>query len=58
MAERKETPQDRWNRKNTRSIAIRFMLSTEKDLLDKLDKVPNKAGYIKQLIREDIDKNK
>lgn len=56
--EHKETPQDRYHRAHTTSIAIRFMQNTEKDLLDKLDSVPNKAGYIKGLIRADITKGK
>ncbi len=30
---------------------------TEQDIIDMLNSVPNKAGYIKRLIREDIVKN-
>lgn len=30
------------------------MKNTEQDIIEKLDSVPNKAGYIKQLIRQDI----
>ena len=48
--------QDAWDKANTKKIAIKFMVKTEKDLLDHLDKQPNKAGYIKQLIREDMKK--
>ena len=53
-SEKKETPQDRYHKAHTVSIAIRFMRNTEQDLLDKLDSVPNKAGYIKSLIHQDI----
>lgn len=35
-------------------MTIAFMKSTEQDLLDYLETIPNKAGYIKQLIREDM----
>ena len=56
--EKKETPQDRYNKAHTTSIAIRFVNHTEADLLDKLKSVPNKAGYIKNLIRADISKEK
>lgn len=52
----KETPQDRWNKAHTTSIAIRFMHKSDQDILSKLESVPNKAGYIKRLIREDIQK--
>ena len=30
---------------------------SEKDILDWLDSQPNKAGYIKRLIREDMERN-
>ena len=53
---RKETPQDRYHKAHTVSIAIRLMKNTEQDIIQKLDSVPNKAGYIKQLIRQDIAK--
>lgn len=39
-------------------MTIAFMKSTEQDLLDYLETVPNKAGYIKQLIREDMKKER
>lgn len=32
------------------------MKNTEQDIIDKLYSVPNKAGYIKSLIRADIAK--
>ena len=41
-------------RENSRKITIKFMTRTEPDILAKLDSVPNKAGYIKSLIRADI----
>lgn len=28
------------------------------DIIEKLESVPNKAGYIKSLIRKDIEENK
>lgn len=34
---------------------VRFS-PNEKDILDHLDAQPNKAGYIKQLIRADMEK--
>lgn len=56
--ERRETPQDRYNKAHTVSIAIRIMKNTEADILEKLASVPNKAGYIKSLIRDDIARTK
>lgn len=57
-SEKKETPQDRYHKGHTVSIAIRLMKNTEQDIIQKLGSVPNKAGYIKQLIRADIAKDK
>ena len=54
--EKRETPQDRYHKAHTVSLTIRLMKNTEQDILQKLDSVPNKAGYIKALIRADIEK--
>ena len=35
-------------------VYLKLNLSTDKDILKKLSSVPNRQGYIKQLIREDI----
>lgn len=56
MEERKKTPQERYAAKNIRQFKIDCMKSTEQDIINKLDSVPNKAGYIKDLIRADIAK--
>lgn len=58
MSEVKQTPQERYAAKYKRQIKIDCFTSTEQDILDKLDSVPNKAGYIKQLIRADIAASK
>lgn len=55
--EKRETPQDRYHKAHTVSLTIRLMKNTEQDILERLDSVPNKAGYIKALIREDIAKH-
>ena len=52
-----ETPQDRYHKAHTVSLTIRLMKNTEQDILKKLDSVENKAGYIKSLIRADMEKN-
>ncbi len=52
--EKHETPQDRYHKAHTVSLTIRLMKNTEQDIIHKLDDVPNKAGYIKALIRADI----
>lgn len=51
---RKETPQTRYDRTHTTRIAIKLNNGTDADVLNMLSSVPNKQGYIKQLIRADI----
>ena len=57
-SEKKERPQDRFDRLNSKVYRLKVMTRTEQDIIRKLDSVPNKAGYIKQLIRADIAKDK
>ena len=58
IAEKKETPQQKYDKANTKMYTIKVIKSTEKDIIQKLDEQSNKAGYIKSLIREDIAKEK
>lgn len=52
--------QIRANRKyeaeNTRQVHLKLNRRTDKDVLEKLDSVPNMQGYIKALIRADLKK--
>ncbi len=41
---------------HTVKVTIELNKSTDADILEKLESVPNKAGYVKQLIRADINK--
>ena len=55
MAEEKKlTPQARYDAVNTQRVFIKLNLKTDADILAALDAQPNKQGYIKQLIRNDI----
>lgn len=47
---------DQYKREHYKSVAFRVNKETEKDILQKLDSVENKADYIKQLIRNDLKK--
>jgi hypothetical protein len=46
--------QRRYKKKNVVRVTVDFNRATEQPLIDKLDGQPNKAGYIKKLIRDDI----
>lgn len=48
----------KYDRSNTQRIYLKFNLKTDADILEKLDSVENKQGYIKDLIRKDIENSK
>lgn len=47
----------KYDAENTRRIVLKLNKTTDKDVLDRLDTVGNRQGYIKGLIREDIAKD-
>ena len=47
----------KYDRDNTKRIFIKLNINTDKDILDHLETKPNKQGYIKELIRNDIKKD-
>ena len=47
-----------FNKRKTVQVALRLNIETEKDIIDQLNKVPSNMGYIKELIRKDIEANK
>lgn len=48
----------KWDKANTRSVKFKFNIHNDADILEQLDSVENKAGYIKELIRRDIANKK
>lgn len=46
----------KYNKENTVQISLKLNRSTDADLIDNLNRVANKQGYIKELIRRDIAK--
>ena len=56
MEEKKLTPQERYAAKYKKRYSLDCFTSTEQDIIERLDSVPNRAGYIKKLIREDIER--
>ena len=45
----------KYKRDKTTQVAVRFYNATEGDLVEHLGRQPNKQGYIKQLIRADME---
>ena len=58
MSKEKLTPQERYAAKYKKQYSLPCFTNTEQDIIQKLESVPNKAGYIKQLIRADIAASK
>lgn len=46
----------KYDEAHTVQVKMKLNKKTDADILDKLDSVPNKQGYIKGLIREDLNK--
>lgn len=58
MSDKNYEPQKRYADKYKKQYKLDCFTSTEMDIISKLDSVPNRAGYIKSLIRADIAKDK
>ena len=52
--EAQKRARERYEAKTKVQILLKLNKNTDSDILLKLDKVENKQGYIKQLIRKDI----
>ena len=50
-------PRARYDKANTTGLYLKLNKKTDADILDKLHRVENKQGYIKELIRNDIKNN-
>jgi len=44
----------KYNSKNVKQIKLNLNLKTDADIIKALEAVPNKQGYIKDLIRKDM----
>lgn len=55
FSELKYSSQRRYDKANTTTISIKLNKKTDKDILNWLNKYPNKQGIIKQLIRDKIN---
>lgn len=50
--------QTEWDRKNIRRVSLKINKNSESDMIDWLDRKPNKQAYIKSLIKADMSKSK
>ena len=56
VTEAKKKANAKYDAGHTTQFMMKLNNSTDKDILEKLDSVENKQGYIKNLIRADISK--
>lgn len=54
-SEAQKRAKEKYDRLNTTQIKLKLNNNTDADILKKLENVPNKQGYIKNLIRQDIN---
>lgn len=44
----------KYDKAHTKQIKLKLNLETDRDIIEYLDQLENKQGYIKELIRKDI----
>lgn len=47
----------KWEATNTVQVKLKLHTTNDADVIKRLEEVPNKQGYIKDLIRQDIAKS-
>lgn len=50
--------QKKYDSNNTRRFGLKLNLQTDKEIIEKLEAVPSIQGYIKDLIKRDIETGK
>lgn len=56
MSEARKRAQMKYNKEHTKQVTLRLNRRTEADIIDWLELIPNKQGYIKALIRLDMER--
>lgn len=56
--EKKYGPQKKYQEKHKVKTYLLVLFDTEQDIVDHLAKAPNVSGYIKALIRADLERRK
>ena len=57
-SEAKLKANEKYLKANTKIVSLRLNYNTDKDIIKKLDEVHSKMGYIKELIRKDLQTKK
>ena len=54
--EAKRRANAKYDKANTKGIYLKLNKNTDADIIERLDEIENVQGYIKTLIRKDMDK--
>lgn len=54
---RRETPQERYDKKNTVRVNLKLVKNTDADIIEYLEQSGNKQGTIKKALRELMARN-
>lgn len=54
--EKKQTAKDRYDARTALYVSLKLNKGTDADIIAKLEEVENKQGYMKDLIRKDLQK--
>lgn len=54
ISEKKISPQEKYDKANTTRYQLKLNNQTDADIIQKLNSVKNKQGYIKECIRKDL----
>ena len=57
MANKASITQAKYDKAHCRTYGLKLNQETDKDIIAKLASVPSMQGYIKELIRKDIDRS-
>lgn len=58
MTPAEKRAKDKYDKVNTKQVKLKLNVKTDADIIEALELSGNKQGYIKKLIREDLQKRK
>lgn len=50
--------QIKYEKKNVSQVCLKYVTKNNQEILDKLNSVPSKADYVRQLILQDLEREK
>lgn len=57
-SEAKIRANNKYARKNVSQVCLKYVTKNNQEILDKLNSVPSKADYVRQLILKDLEREK